>query len=170
MTTATNKPQSGNDLFAEAELEQPEVATSISDPTPEPEAPVASTQEAATVEADAESVSDFPNGGALPDKRYFSISEAAKLCGTKPHVLRYWETEFKQLAPVKRKGNRRFYQRQDIFLIRQLRELLHVRGYTIAGARQELAQEFTKEKKTQTKLVLREVRQELEQLLKSMKH
>ena len=109
------------------------------------------------------------NNSVVPDKRYFTISEAAELCGAKPHVLRYWESEFKQLSPVKRAGNRRYYQRQDIFLIRQIRELLHEQGFTIAGAKQKLNGENSKEEISAHKQALREVRQELEQLLKSIK-
>lgn len=105
----------------------------------------------------------------VPDKRYFTISEAAELCGAKPHVLRYWESEFKQLAPVKRAGNRRYYQRQDIFLIRQIRELLHEQGFTIAGAKQKLTAKNSKEELSVHKQALREIRQELEQILRNMK-
>jgi DNA-binding transcriptional MerR regulator len=74
----------------------------------------------------------------IPEKRYFSISEAALLCGVKAHVLRYWEQEFPQLSPLKRKGNRRYYQRHDLLLARQIRALLYGEGYTIHGARERL--------------------------------
>lgn len=74
----------------------------------------------------------------IPDKLYFTIGEVAELCHLRPHVLRYWEQEFPQLAPIKRRGNRRYYQRKDILLVRQIKELLYERGYTIDGARQEL--------------------------------
>lgn len=74
----------------------------------------------------------------IPEKRYFSISEAALLCGVKAHVLRYWEQEFPQLSPLKRKGNRRYYQRHDLLLARQIRTLLYGEGYTIHGARERL--------------------------------
>ncbi|MCL5051785.1 MAG: MerR family transcriptional regulator [Gammaproteobacteria bacterium] len=74
----------------------------------------------------------------IPEKRYFSISEAALLCGVKAHVLRYWEQEFPQLSPLKRKGNRRYYQRRDLLLARQIRALLYGEGYTIHGARERL--------------------------------
>jgi DNA-binding transcriptional MerR regulator len=77
----------------------------------------------------------------IPAKRYFTIGEVSELCDVKPHVLRYWEQEFKQLAPVKRRGNRRFYQRQDVDLIRQIRRLLYEQGFTIGGARQQLENE-----------------------------
>lgn len=105
----------------------------------------------------------------VPEKRYFTISEAGELCGVKPHVLRYWESEFKQLSPVKRAGNRRYYQRQDIFLIREIRELLHEQGFTISGAKLKLAGENSKEEVSKNKQILREVRQELEALLKQLK-
>ncbi|MBN2680748.1 MerR family transcriptional regulator [Acidithiobacillus montserratensis] len=74
----------------------------------------------------------------IPDKQYFSISEASLLCGVKAHVLRYWEQEFPQLSPLKRKGNRRYYQRHDLLLARQIRSLLYGEGYTIHGARERL--------------------------------
>lgn len=73
---------------------------------------------------------------AIPDKRYFTIGEASKLCGVQPHVLRYWEQEFPQLKPVTRRGNRRYYQQHDVNLIREIRNLLYESGYTISGARQ----------------------------------
>ena len=70
----------------------------------------------------------------IPAKRYFTIGEVSELCGVKPHVLRYWEQEFPQLKPVKRRGNRRYYQRQDVLMIRQIRSLLYEQGFTIGGA------------------------------------
>ena len=79
----------------------------------------------------------------IPAKRYFTIGEVSELCGVKPHVLRYWEQEFTQLKPVKRRGNRRYYQHHEVLLIRRIRELLYDQGFTISGARnklQELAQ------------------------------
>ncbi len=76
---------------------------------------------------------------AIPSKRYFTIGEVSDLCAVKPHVLRYWEQEFPQLKPVKRRGNRRYYQRHDVVLIRQIRSLLYVEGFTISGARNKLA-------------------------------
>jgi len=75
----------------------------------------------------------------IPGKRYFTIGEVSELCAVKPHVLRYWEQEFPQLKPVKRRGNRRYYQRHDVVLIRQIRSLLYVEGFTISGARNKLA-------------------------------
>lgn len=77
----------------------------------------------------------------IPGKRYFTIGEVSELCAVKPHVLRYWEQEFPQLKPVKRRGNRRYYQRQDVLTIRQIRSLLYEQGFTIGGARQQLSLE-----------------------------
>ena len=74
----------------------------------------------------------------IPAKRYFTIGEVSELCGVKPHVLRYWEQEFKQLRPVKRRGNRRYYQHHEVLLIRRIRELLYEQGFTINGARNRL--------------------------------
>ena len=74
----------------------------------------------------------------IPAKRYFTIGEVSELCEVKPHVLRYWETEFPGLKPVKRRGNRRYYQRHDVLTIRQIRSLLYDQGFTITGARQRL--------------------------------
>lgn len=81
-------------------------------------------------------MSELPD---IPDKLYFTIGEVGKLCDLKPHVLRYWEQEFLQLSPTKRRGNRRYYQRRDVVLIRKIRTLLYSEGYTIEGARQQLA-------------------------------
>ena len=74
----------------------------------------------------------------IPAKRYFTIGEVSELCDVKPHVLRYWETEFPSLKPVKRRGNRRYYQRADVMMVRQIRGLLYEQGYTISGARLRL--------------------------------
>ncbi|MDO8909075.1 MAG: MerR family transcriptional regulator [Pseudohongiella sp.] len=74
----------------------------------------------------------------IPAKRYFTIGEVGELCTVKPHVLRYWEQEFPQLKPVKRRGNRRYYQREDVLLIRQIKSLLYEEGFTIGGARQRM--------------------------------
>jgi len=75
----------------------------------------------------------------IPTKRYFTIGEVGELCTVKPHVLRYWEQEFPQLKPVKRRGNRRYYQREDVLLIRQIKSLLYEQGFTIGGARQRMS-------------------------------
>ena len=77
----------------------------------------------------------------IPPKRYFTIGEVSELCGVKPHVLRYWEQEFSQLKPVKRRGNRRYYQHHEVMLIRRIRELLYEQGFTISGARNRLLSE-----------------------------
>lgn len=83
-----------------------------------------------------------PSGGEelppIPAKRYFTIGEVSELCGVKPHVLRYWEQEFSQLKPVKRRGNRRYYQHHEVLLVRRIRELLYSQGFTISGARNRL--------------------------------
>lgn len=82
----------------------------------------------------------------IPAKRYFTIGEVSELCGVKPHVLRYWEQEFTQLKPVKRRGNRRYYQHHEVLLIRRIRELLYEQGFTISGARARLDQSGVPEK------------------------
>ncbi len=79
----------------------------------------------------------------IPAKRYFTIGEVSELCGVKPHVLRYWEQEFTQLKPVKRRGNRRYYQHHEVLLIRRIRELLYEQGFTISGARNKLDTRMT---------------------------
>ncbi len=76
----------------------------------------------------------------IPDKRYFTIGEVSELCGVKPYVLRYWEQEFSQLKPMKRRGNRRYYQHHEVLLVRRIRELLYEQGFTISGARNQLAE------------------------------
>ncbi|MDR4651887.1 MAG: MerR family transcriptional regulator [Nitrosomonas sp.] len=85
----------------------------------------------------------------IPAKRYFTIGEVGVLCGVKPHVLRYWEQEFTQLRPVKRRGNRRYYQHQEVLLIRRIRELLYDHGFTINGARSRLEQNDSGAKSSQ---------------------
>src|SRR5215203_3168347 len=77
---------------------------------------------------------------AIPAKRYFTIGEVSDLCGVKPYVLRYWEQEFTQLKPMKRRGNRRYYQHHEVLLIRRIRELLYEQGFTISGARNRLTE------------------------------
>lgn len=80
---------------------------------------------------------------AIPAKRYFTIGEVSDLCGVKPYVLRYWEQEFTQLKPMKRRGNRRYYQHHEVLLVRRIRELLYDQGFTISGARNRLADGVT---------------------------
>ncbi len=106
---------------------------------------------------------------AIPGKRYFTIGEVSELCGVKSHVLRYWEQEFSQLKPVKRRGNRRYYQRHDVILIRQIRSLLYDQGYTIGGARQKLSDEEVVEDHSQSQQIIRQMRIELEELLAVLK-
>jgi len=106
----------------------------------------------------------------IPAKRYFTIGEVSELCGVKPHVLRYWEQEFTQLKPVKRRGNRRYYQHHEVLLIRRIRELLYEQGFTIRGARNKLdARALTElnQQQSQEPAVgdLSRVRQELERIL-----
>ncbi len=102
---------------------------------------------------------------AIPGKRYFTIGEVSDLCGVKPHVLRYWEQEFPQLKPLKRRGNRRYYQRQDVILIRQIRSLLYEHGFTIGGARQRLSGDDSKTDVNQSQQIIRQLRAELEDVL-----
>jgi DNA-binding transcriptional MerR regulator len=106
----------------------------------------------------------------IPAKRYFTIGEVSELCGVKPHVLRYWEQEFTQLKPVKRRGNRRYYQHHEVLLIRRIRELLYEQGFTISGARNKLdARALTElsQPPSQEPAIadLGRVRQELQQIL-----
>lgn len=105
----------------------------------------------------------------IPAKRYFTIGEVSDLCFVKPHVLRYWEQEFPQLKPVKRRGNRRYYQRHDVLMIRQIRALLYEKGYTIGGARVQLAGDEAKQDVTQTKQIIRQLCGELEELLRVLR-
>ena len=100
----------------------------------------------------------------LPSKRYFTIGEVSELCAVKPHVLRYWEQEFPQLKPVKRRGNRRYYQRHDVMMVRQIRSLLYEEGFTIGGARLKLSGQDTKTDVDQSQQIIRQMRQELEDL------
>jgi DNA-binding transcriptional MerR regulator len=106
---------------------------------------------------------------AIPAKRYFTIGEVSELCEVKPHVLRYWETEFPSLKPVKRRGNRRYYQRHDVLTIRQIRSLLYEQGFTITGARQRLEGEPGKVEATLSLQIIRQVRQELEEVLQLLR-
>lgn len=101
---------------------------------------------------------------AIPGKRYFTIGEVSELCAVKPHVLRYWEQEFSQLRPLKRRGNRRYYQRQDVILIRQIRSLLYEHGFTISGARQRLSSDEAREDSNQSQQIIRQLCGELEKV------
>jgi DNA-binding transcriptional MerR regulator len=119
----------------------------------------------------------------IPGKRYFAIGEVAELCAVKPHVLRYWEQEFAQLKPSKRRGNRRYYQYSDVQMVRRIRSLLYEQGFTIGGARQQLKDtsnaaiesaaiaptsttQSSQTKVNQKQRALTEIRDELEALLK----
>jgi DNA-binding transcriptional MerR regulator len=96
----------------------------------------------------------------IPAKRYFTIGEVSELCGVKPHVLRYWEQEFTQLRPMKRRGNRRYYQHHEVLLVRRIRELLYEQGFTISGARNRLGeavQQSGKAKVSQTKAAIEDM-------------
>ena len=106
---------------------------------------------------------------AIPGKRYFTIGEVSDLCQVKPHVLRYWEQEFPQLKPVKRRGNRRYYQRHDVLMIRQIRSLLYEHGFTIGGARQQLSGETAKDDLNQSQQIIKQLRTELEEVLQILK-
>jgi len=102
----------------------------------------------------------------IPDKIYFTIGEVGKLCDLKPHVLRYWEQEFTQLSPNKRRGNRRYYQHKDVLLVRRIRNLLYDQGFTIEGARQKLVGEVVEDQRHQKMYnAMRIAAQELEKLL-----
>ena len=114
----------------------------------------------------SESHIEFP---AIPGKRYFTIGEVSDLCAVKPHVLRYWEQEFPQLKPVKRRGNRRYYQRHDVMMIRQIRSLLYEQGIPIGGARQQLSGDAAKLDHQESQLLIKQLRLELEDILHSLK-
>jgi DNA-binding transcriptional MerR regulator len=104
----------------------------------------------------------------IPGKRYFTIGEVSELCAVKPHVLRYWEQEFPTLNPVKRRGNRRYYQREDVVLIRQIRSLLYDQGFTIGGAKQRLEGEVTSVESTPYNQLVAQTISELEDVLESL--
>ncbi len=110
----------------------------------------------------------------IPDKRYFTIGEVARLCTVKPHVLRYWEQEFQVLNPSKRRGNRRYYQHQDVLMVRKIKSLLYEQGFTIGGARQQLMSKSRQSQKISSAAskhhaelapFLRELQQDIEALL-----
>lgn len=105
----------------------------------------------------------------IPAKRYFTIGEVSELCAVKPHVLRYWEQEFTQLNPVKRRGNRRYYQRQDVAMIRQIRSLLYEQGFTIGGARLQLMQEVQPVAREPNQSFVKRMIDDLEHLLSILK-
>ena len=109
----------------------------------------------------------------IPAKRYFTIGEVSELCGVKPHVLRYWEQEFTQLRPAKRRGNRRYYQHHEVVLVRRIRDLLYAQGFTISGARHQLEEHAIHEQEeveesVRLRGVLQGVRDELQALLAAL--
>ncbi len=106
---------------------------------------------------------------AIPGKRYFTIGEVSELCQVKPHVLRYWEQEFPNLKPVKRRGNRRYYQRHDVLMIRQIRSLLYEQGFTIGGARQQMSGDDVKQDQHQSQQIVRQIITELEEVVQILK-
>ena len=110
----------------------------------------------------------------IPAKRYFTIGEVSELCCVKPHVLRYWEQEFTQLKPVKRGGNRRYYQHHEVMLIRRIRQLLYQEGFTISGARNRLGESAIQEQENgveleQCKAMLRKLRAEITATLQELR-
>jgi len=105
----------------------------------------------------------------IPAKRYFTIGEVGALCEVKPHVLRYWETEFPALSPIKRRGNRRYYQRHDVLLVRQIRSLLYEHGYTIEGARIRLEGGKAQQDANLSAQLIRQMRTELEGILRVLR-
>jgi len=114
--------------------------------------------------------SSKPSLPAIPAKRYFTIGEVSELCGVKPHVLRYWEQEFTQLKPVKRRGNRRYYQHHEVLLIRRIRQLLYDEGFTISGARHRLDQAVEQATKSSGgKSDTAALRREIESVLESLR-
>jgi len=110
----------------------------------------------------------------IPAKRYFTIGEVSELCGVKPHVLRYWEQEFTQLKPVKRRGNRRYYQHHEVLLIRRIRDLLYEQGFTISGARNRLDESASSSSRAQAaraeagKVDLAAIRSEIKSIIEAL--
>jgi DNA-binding transcriptional MerR regulator len=114
--------------------------------------------------------SSKPSLPTIPAKRYFTIGEVSELCGVKPHVLRYWEQEFTQLKPVKRRGNRRYYQHHEVLLIRRIRQLLYDEGFTISGARHRLDQVVEQASKNNSKSGdTASLRKEIESVLEALR-
>ncbi|MBT7543568.1 MAG: MerR family transcriptional regulator [Gammaproteobacteria bacterium] len=114
-------------------------------------------------------VSNGKHTETIPGKRYFTIGEVSNLCDVKAHVLRYWEQEFPMLSPVKRRGNRRYYQRHDVLLIRQIRSLLYEKGYTIEGARKKLSSKEASEDSNLSSQLVHQLVSELEDVLTVLK-
>ena len=105
----------------------------------------------------------------IPAKRYFTIGEVSELCGVKPHVLRYWEQEFTQLKPVKRRGNRRYYQHHEVLLVRRIRELLYQEGFTISGARNRLDESVSRGEARETKATSDSLRGEILEIIELLR-
>ena len=114
-------------------------------------------------------VTSGKHNDSIPAKRYFTIGEVSELCDVKSHVLRYWEQEFPTLSPVKRRGNRRYYQRHDVLLIRQIRSLLYEQGYTIEGARKKLSGKEANKDSNQSSQLVHQLVTELEDVLTTLK-
>ena len=114
-------------------------------------------------------VTNGKHNESIPGKRYFTIGEVSELCDVKSHVLRYWEQEFPSLSPVKRRGNRRYYQRHDVLLIRQIRSLLYEQGYTIEGARKKLSGEDAASDNNLSSQLVHQLVSELEDVLSVLK-
>ena len=104
----------------------------------------------------------------IPNKRYFTIGEVSNICGLKTHVLRYWEQEFSELEPIKRKGNRRYYQQKDLILVLQIKDLLQNRGFTIDGAKIKISSKDIDETRQDNKLIL-QIKKDLQNLLDDLK-
>ena len=104
----------------------------------------------------------------IPNKRYFTIGEVSSICGLKTHVLRYWEQEFSELEPIKRKGNRRYYQQKDLILVLQIKDLLQNQGFTIDGAKIKISSKNIDETRQDNKLIL-QIKKDLEYLLDNLK-
>ncbi len=104
----------------------------------------------------------------IPNKRYFTIGEVSNICGLKTHVLRYWEQEFSELEPIKRKGNRRYYQQKDLILVLQIKDLLQNQGFTIDGAKIKISSKNIDEARQDNKLIL-QIKKDLQNLLDNLK-
>ena len=104
----------------------------------------------------------------IPNKRYFTIGEVSNICGLKTHVLRYWEQEFSELEPIKRKGNRRYYQQKDLILVLQIKDLLQNQGFTIDGAKAKISSKDIDETRQDNKLIL-QIKKDLQNLLDDLK-
>ncbi|MBT5643769.1 MAG: MerR family transcriptional regulator [Gammaproteobacteria bacterium] len=109
------------------------------------------------------------NTPVIPNKRYFTIGEVSKICDVKAHVLRYWEQEFKELEPIKRKGNRRYYQQKDLAMILKIKELLQNKGFTIEGAKNMINVDEVKSEPSSSKHMLAQIKSDLENILSILK-